>query len=111
MELQAEAGYKINQPGKGSHEGAPFNLYINDFILGDNTYLPVLNGKKIVFLVHTFLNYMSTTDVAFAEYNYKHFQNILHKSTLISVVGEKERRRFFNRIRQNIDSRKNATLH
>ena len=111
VELQAEAGYKINQPGKGSHEGAPFNLYINDFILGDNTYLPVLNGKKIVFLVHTFLNYMSTTDVAFAEYNYKHFQNILHKSTLISVVGEKERRRFFNRIRQNIDSRKNATLH
>jgi hypothetical protein len=111
VELQAEAGCKINQPGKGSHQGAPLNLYINDFILGDNTYLPVLNGKKIVFLTHTHLNYMNTKDITFAEYTYQHFQNILHKSTLISVVGEKDRRRFFNRIRENIDIRKSAVLH
>jgi BetR domain len=111
VELQAEAGYKINQPGKSPQQGAPLNLYINDFILGDNTYLPVLNGKKIVFLTHTHLNYMNTKDIAFAEYTYQHFQNILHKSTLISIVGEKDRRRFFNRIRENIDARKSAVLH
>ena len=111
VEQQAEAGHKINQPGKGPHEGAPFNIYINDFILGDNTYLPILNGKKIVFLTHTHLNYMHTKDAAMAEYTYNHFQNILHKSTLISVVGEKERRRFFNRIRLNIDARKIGVLH
>jgi hypothetical protein len=111
VELQAEAGYKINQPGNGSGHGALLNIYINDFILGDNTYLPILNGKKMVFLVHTFLNYINTKDAAFAEYTYKHFQHILHKSTLISVVGEKERRKFFNRIRQNIDARKNSVLH
>jgi DNA-directed RNA polymerase subunit F len=110
VEQQAEAGHKINQPGKGPHEGAPFNIYINDFILGDNTYLPILNGKKIVFLTHTHLNYMHTKDAAMAEYTYNHFQNILHKSTLISVVGEKERRRFFNRIRLNIDARKIGVL-
>ena len=107
VEMQAEAGYKINQPGKGPKQGAPLNLYINDFILGDNTYLPVVNGTKMVFLAHTFLNYMHTKDVEFTEYTYDHFQNILHKSTLISVVAEKERRRFFNRIRENIDARKN----
>ena len=54
---------------------------------------------------------MNTKDEGFAEYNYQHFQNIRHKSTLISVVGEKERRRFFNRIRLNIDARKIAVLH
>ena len=54
---------------------------------------------------------MSTQDDSFAEYTYQHFQNILHKSTLISVVGEKERRRFFNRIRENIERRKNAVLN
>ncbi len=47
---------------------------------------------------HSHLNYISTKDDSFAEYTYQHFQNILHKSTLISVVGEKERRSFFNRI-------------
>ena len=46
VELQAEAGYKINQPGKGPHEGAPLNIYINEFYFGDNTYLPILNGRK-----------------------------------------------------------------
>ena len=111
VESQAEAGYKINQPGKGPQQGAPLNIYINDFILGDNTYMPILNGRKIVFLTHSHLNYMNTRDASFAEYTYNHFQNILHKSTLISVVGEKERRRFFNRIRLNIDARKIAVLH
>ena len=111
VEMQAEAGHKINQPGRDPRPGAIFNLYINDFILGDNTYLPILNGKKVVFITHSHLNYMSTQDDSFAEYTYQHFQNILHKSTLISVVGEKERRRFFNRIRENIDRRKNAVLN
>ncbi len=110
VEMQAEAGYKINQPGKGPQQAAQFNLYINDFILGDNTYLPILNGKKVVFLTHTHLNYINTTDVAFAEYTYMHFQNILHKSTLISIVGEKERIRFFNTIRRNIEERKTIVL-
>lgn len=111
VELQAEAGFKINQPGKGPWQGASLNLYINDFILGDNTYLIIINGKKMVFIVHTFLNYMNTNDVAFAEYTYEHFQNIIHKSTLISVVGEKDRRKFFNRIRTNINERKTAVLY
>ena len=110
VELQAEAGYKINQPGKGPHEGAPLNIYINEFSVGDNTYLIILNGKKMVFLVHTFLNYMNTNDVAFTEYTYAYFQNILHKSTLISVVGEKDRRIFFNRIRENIEAKKATGL-
>ena len=110
VELQAEAGYKINQPGKGPRQGASLNLYINEFSVGDNTYLIILNGKKMVFLVHTFLNYMSTSDVTFTDYSYVYFQNILHKSTLISVVGEKDRRVFFNRIRTNILKRKNSIL-
>ena len=31
IERKAEAGCKINQPGRGPHEGALFNLYTNDF--------------------------------------------------------------------------------
>ena len=111
VELQAETGFKMTVSGKNYIQGAPFNLYINDFILGDNTYMPILNGNKIVYLTHCFLNYMSTHNVEFAEYNYRHFQNVLHKSTLISIVGEKERRRFFNRMRESIHVRKASALH
>lgn len=106
VEMQAELGYKINNPGKNQSEGKAFNLYINDFSLGDNTYLPIVDGKKIVFLVHCHLNYISTRDEGFADYAYQHIQNILQKSTLISVVCEKDRRKFFNQIRANILERK-----
>ena len=110
VEAEAEAGYKINQLGKGPHEGAPFNLYINDFLIPDNTYMPILNGRKIVFLTHTHLNYIITKDVAFAESTYEYLQNILHKSAFISVVGEKERRAFFNKIRKGINESKKKVL-
>lgn len=110
VELQAETGFKMTASGNNPIQGAPFNLYINDFILGDNTYMPILNNTKIVYLSHCFLNYMSTSNLEFAEYNYKHFQNVLHKSTLISIVGEKERRRFFNRMRESIHKRKASAL-
>ena len=109
VELQAETGHKLPISGK-SHTGfAPLNLYINDFVLGDNTYMPVLNGNKIVYLTHAFLNYMNTSNTSFTDYNYNHFQNILQKSTLVSVVGEKERKKFFNRMRENINARKHQS--
>lgn len=111
VEQQAEVGYKINQPGKGTNPGAALNLYINDFILDDNTYMPIVNGNKMVFLAHTFLNYMYTKDISFTDYTFAYFQNIIHKSTLVSVVGEKDRRRFFNMIHENIEKQKATVLH
>ena len=75
-------------------------------MIPDNTIILILNGRKVVFLTHSLINYINTKDVAFAESTYEYFQNILHKSTLISVVGEKERRKFFNRIRTSINESK-----
>jgi len=111
VEAQAEAGYKSTYGKKESSKGAAFNLYINDFILGDNMYMPILNGNRIVFMTHAFLNYMGTRDTSFADYTYRHFQNIVNKSTLVSVVGERDRRSFFNKIRANINSRKNTVAY
>ncbi len=48
IEEQAEAGYKFNSNAKGS-KGAPVKIYVNEFIIGDNTVVAVLNKKPIVF--------------------------------------------------------------
>ncbi len=45
-----------------------------------------------------------TKDPVFTEYTYQHFQNIMRKSTLMSYVGEKERRKFFNSMREKVES-------
>ena len=109
VEAQAEAGYKFNTNAKGS-KGASCKIYINEFIIGDNTIMAVINKKPIVFLNHSFINYFGTKDAVFSEYIFEYFQKLIRKSTVISVVGERERRTFFNRIRKNIDVRKTAAL-
>ena len=72
-------------------------------MLGDNCNLAVLNNTKVVYINHTVLNIIMTKDPVFTEYTYQHLQNIMRKSTLMSNVGEKERRKFFNGMREKIE--------
>jgi hypothetical protein len=108
IERQAEAGCKFSVPDKMPQSKMSYKLFVNEFILGDNTLCVTLNDTRVVYLNHTVLNFIMTKDTAFAEYTYQHYQNIIRKSTLISDVGEKERSRFFNTMREKIDSRKKA---
>jgi hypothetical protein len=105
IEKQAEAGCKYVVGGKPSGSSASYKLYYNEFILGDNSNMVILNNSKMVYLNHTVLNIISTKDPVFSEYTYQHLQNIMRKSTLISFVGEKERRKFFNAVREKVENR------
>jgi hypothetical protein len=105
LEMQAEVGCKFSVGSKPTPASAPFKIYVNEFILGDNCVLAVLNDMKVVYLNHTVLNISMTKDPVFTEYTYQHIQNMLRKSTLISGVGEKERRRFFNSMREKVEHR------
>jgi hypothetical protein len=108
IEKQAEAGYKFQLNGKPLQSAPAYKLFVNEFVIGDNTVLAILNDIKVVYLNHTVLNVIMTKDTAFTEYTYQHFQNIVRKSTLISDVGEKERSRFFNTMREKIFNRQKA---
>ncbi|MGI8581119.1 MAG: hypothetical protein ACR2KX_02935 [Chitinophagaceae bacterium] len=110
IEAQAEEGYKFNLKDKEVNAGAPFKLYVNDYAIGDNIIMPVLNNKPMVFLAHSFINYTFTKNDTFCEYIYEYFKKTIRKSTLISSVSEKQRRIFFNPIRENLSKRK-ETLH
>ena len=107
IEVQAEAGCKFPVGGKPSAASASYRFYVNEFTLGDNCNMAVLNDTKVVYINHTLLNVIMTKDPVFTEYTYQYAQNIMRKSTLMSNVGEKERRKFFNGMREKVEKRIN----
>lgn len=105
IERQAEAGLKYEigqQPQSNSPE---YRFFVNELITGDNTFLAEIDNVRVTFLNHSVLYFVGTRDVKFNSAMFKNLENIMKKSTLISTVGEKERSKFFNRIRHKIHNR------
>ncbi len=105
IEKQAEAGCKFSVNGKPTSASTSYKFYVNDFLLGDNCNLAILNDAKVVYINHSVLNIIMTRDPVFTDYIYQHTRNIIRKSTLMSYVGEKDRKKFFNGLREKIESR------
>jgi len=105
LELQLEAGRKIlhNQPNKQNN--AVYDAYVNEALIGNNTVHVQSDDRQITLINHNGLNFMPTEDADFCAYTHEHLQTIIRKSTHISVVGEKERRMFFNAFRKKIRER------
>jgi hypothetical protein len=101
IESQAAAGRKFMY-GQPQQNGARYNIFINQFLLGDNTIAVELDNQRMVFLNHNVINYIQTTDTAFIEYTFQTLNTLLKKSTLISEVGEQERENFFDCLRERI---------
>jgi hypothetical protein len=104
VEAQVEQGSKSAIGSKEPGPGAPLKFYINEFLIGDNTYLVHLDDSRMVVLNHSMLNTIQTRDTNFARHTEEHFQNIIRRSTQISGVGEKERNKFFNAWREMIEA-------
>jgi hypothetical protein len=102
LEHQAETGLKFRIGEKPNSSAAPYNLLWNDLVLGDNTVLAEMDGRKITILNHSVINFINTSDERFNTYMFDTMQNLIKRSTQLSNVGEKERYRFFNRIRDKM---------
>jgi hypothetical protein len=85
-------------------------MFNNEIVIGDNTCLAELGEMKITYLNHSVINFITTRDTRFNNYMYESIMNLIHKSTQISVVGEKDRNRFFNKLREDVHARKNRVL-
>jgi hypothetical protein len=106
LESQAEHGLKFpcgTPPGQGS---ASYELYLNEVLLGDNAIYASNGRQRMVFLNHTGVNYIGTTDPAFLDYTHRSLRNIIKRSTMISGSGEKERRRFFRELRSGVERKR-----
>jgi hypothetical protein len=103
MQNICAAGRKYMPGQKPLLTHASLKMYVNDFVIGDNSSVAVLNDKKLCFLLHNIINYLLTHDEEFCNYSYDFVHNIIKKSTQISDVGERERVMFFNLTRQRIE--------
>ena len=105
IESYAESGEKKSADKPLAKSGS-YKIYINEFILGDNTIMLEMDNNVAVYINHSVINYMLTRDLKFCSFTRDHFENMIKKSTPISNTNEKERTKFFNRIREKIQSRK-----
>ena len=112
IQQQAEKGYKYLY-GKENAIGNEnnFQLYFNEITIADSTVFIKMGDTRMVFLGHNVMNILTTTDPLFCVHTDKILKNIIRNSTLISVVGEKVRNKFFlkliNKIDEYIDRIKN----
>jgi hypothetical protein len=75
-------------------------------MLGDNA-IYVDNGRyRVTYLNHSVVNYVATTDADFCDRTYRNIDNMIKRSALISGVGEKDRKRFFRTLREEVERRR-----
>jgi hypothetical protein len=111
FEQQAETGVKFSIGSKPANSKTEYNMFVNELILGDNTTLFETDNLRVTFLNHSVLYFISTRDQKFNELMFDNLQNLMQKSTMITRVGEKERATFFNRLRAEIDARRNEIFN
>lgn len=102
LELQAENGRKFLYNKTMTPYSAQYDMYINECLIGDNAFFVEANDRQIAILNHSGLNFISTQDKSFCEYTFKYLQNIIRKSSHVSLVGERDRSIFFNTLRAKI---------
>ena len=101
---QANFGRKLlseedNIPGK-----AEYQLYFNEVLIVDTTILSRVNGKLVFNLPYAAVNYISTTNEELCGSMEDYILRQAHKSALISDVSEKERNKFFLRMRNKVEA-------
>ncbi len=111
IEKQAELGLKFTYGKSPGKDSASYRMFHNDLITGDNCALAEMGNSKITYINHNLINFMFTRDEDFNNYTLETFENAIKKSTQISLVGEKVRAKFFDRLRKKIQVQKEAITY
>ncbi|MEO6538917.1 MAG: helix-turn-helix domain-containing protein, partial [Ferruginibacter sp.] len=102
--LQEQANLALKfMPGASdkAHKGH-FKFFINEVILGNNTFICELDNQRLSIITYNALNYLITKDERFGKRLLHGFNTLVSRSTLISGSGEKERNKFFKIQREKI---------
>lgn len=105
LEKMAETGKKFGLGQEASQDDVDFRMFVNEFIIGDNTFMAEIDNIRITFLNHSVLYFLGSLDQKFNDSMFLSLENLVKKSTMISNIGEKERNQFFNKLRKKIQSR------
>jgi hypothetical protein len=105
LEKMAELGRKFAMGQSPTDESPEYRVYLNEIVLGDNTFFVELGETKITYLNHSVIYFIGSMDKNFNEAMFENLENLMKKSTLISGTGEKERKQFFNKLRKKVQAK------
>lgn len=106
IEKEADLGFRFKIGEQPNSHSAEYRLFNNELILGDNSLLAEMGDIRVTFLNYGFMHFVGTRDRAFNTAMFNNLNNLMQKSTLISARDERERIKFFNLLREEIQLRK-----
>ena len=87
-------------------KGSTYKLYENEILIADNTIFARMDTKRVVYISYNTLNLLTTLQESFCEKTENYLNNLIKNSTLISATSEKERNKFFNKMKERIEASK-----
>lgn len=84
--------------------GEAFRLFENEILIADNTVLARMDKMRIVYINYNTLNLLTTHQETFCDRTEKYLNNLIKNSTQISASAEKERNKFFNKMKERIET-------
>lgn len=105
---QALSGKKAHHSNPEEHTKANYEMYYHEILIMDNHILAELDQNQTVYFIpYAGLNYLNTKDPGLNLKMKEYLEGQTKKSSLISNSSEKERNKFFIRIKNRIDQLKN----
>jgi hypothetical protein len=102
LKEQANEGKKFIFGTQAPANGNQFEMYLNETINTDSTFLYKSDAHHGLFLTHNIMNYLQTTDSTYVTDTELILGKQLANSSIISVVNEKERNHFFHEFDRTI---------
>ncbi len=106
LETMAQHGSKVETSTPTASNGSNFTLYHNEIIYTNNTILVDSPHFKSVYTTYGNPNFLKSSDLRLFNYTQKWFNDVIAKSTQISLHGEKNRTWFFDRLNRRIETLK-----
>ena len=103
LNKQAELGLKLNRAGNPVSQDVKFDLYQADVMIGNNSILVSMDGRQITYITYNTFNALATMSPVFCSETEVWNKNLIQKSNLISGVAGKQRYRFFNHNKTNLN--------
>jgi hypothetical protein len=105
IQKQAETGHKFSS--NGTMTASNYKLFVSDVMIGTNSIFVKANDFRTSFISYSTFNFMQTTNAEFNAQNEMWMNNLISRSTLISLVSEKQRNQFFKSIYKLLEELRN----
>jgi len=96
---------KFSAEGSKNGKEQNYALYRNEILIADTTILFKMGEKRVTYITYNTMNLLTTAEEEFCGQMESYLNNVMNKSIMISLTGERERNKFFNKISEPLRKR------